>query len=271
MNNNTVAAPTTNCSSCRAPLPVDSAYRTCQACREQVAATRRRRRAKQKEQEGSPVRRRERPRVEPSQIISAAYTLQLSRLRPLDLGLQLQCLPDPPEYLKDLLERTDAQGRYFKDNLRQYNVAFAFTSLGCDIIYGALCHCQDPLIPIKGNASSYAQLYIYDPSKLLNPLSQCNSFARIYRHAYEILSNHEGSSINSEDIANNNDSAESGSPFIIVSSSMRMRLIEEGDRRTYNLPTMEEVAAAIPIEYIDKSFHDIVLTLESSIRNDSLR
>ncbi|ORE19411.1 hypothetical protein BCV71DRAFT_263001 [Rhizopus microsporus] len=59
---------------------------------------------------------------------------------------------------------TNTQGRHFKDNLRQYNAAFAFTSLGCDIvsaedrvnnnnsrgglntfqIHGALCHRHGP-------------------------------------------------------------------------------------------------------------------------------
>ncbi|PHZ13019.1 uncharacterized protein RHIMIDRAFT_291587 [Rhizopus microsporus ATCC 52813] len=105
----------------------------------------------------------------------------------LDGSVQLQLLPDLPEYLKDLLERTDTHGHHFKDNLRQYNAAFAFTLLGCDIIspedrvnnnsnnnnnrgelnafqiHGALCHCQGPLTPIKGSEPSYAQLYIFDP------------------------------------------------------------------------------------------------------------
>ncbi|PHZ17872.1 uncharacterized protein RHIMIDRAFT_195217, partial [Rhizopus microsporus ATCC 52813] len=199
-------------------------------------------------------------------------------------SVQLQLLPDPPQYLKDLLERTDAQGRHFNDNLCQYNAVFAFTSLGCDNvlpedhannnnrsglnafqIHGVLCPCQGPLIPVEGNAPSYAQLYIYDFSYVAQrrsernknlenenienfsiPLSQCNLFARIYRHVYEILSNHESSSINSEDKANNNGSTESGSPYIIIGSLMRIRLIEGDDRRTYNLPTMEEAAAAIP-------------------------
>ncbi|CEG75461.1 hypothetical protein RMATCC62417_10497 [Rhizopus microsporus] len=102
-------------------------------------------------------------------------------------------------------------------------------------------------------------------------LGQRNPFAHIYRHTYEILSNHESSSINSKDRSNNNGSTESGPPYIIISPLMRMCLIEEGDRRTQNLPTMEEVAAVIPIEYSDISFRDIVLTLRSSSRNDSLR
>ncbi|KAG1528739.1 hypothetical protein G6F51_014249 [Rhizopus arrhizus] len=91
-------------------------------------------------------------------------------------SVQLQLLPDPPQYLKDLLASTDTQGKHFKDNLRQYNAAFAFTSLGCSIvsaearannnnnrgglnafqIHDALCHRQNPLIPVEGSESSYA-------------------------------------------------------------------------------------------------------------------
>ena len=226
-------------------------------------------------------------------------------------SVQLQLLPDPPEYLKDLLASTDAQGRHFKDNLRQYNAAFAFTSLGFDIvsaeernansnnrrgglnvlqIHDALCHRQGPLLSVEGNASLYAQLYIYDPSyaaqrrsernenlengnieSLSIVLAQCNPFARIYCHAYKILSNHESFSINSEKRSSNNGSTESGSPYIIISSSMRMHLIEGGDRRAQDLPTMEKVVAVIQIEYNDRGFCNIVLTLISSSRNDSLR
>ncbi|ORE11871.1 hypothetical protein BCV72DRAFT_318045 [Rhizopus microsporus var. microsporus] len=337
MENNT--SRTTICSSCVATLPADSRYCTCQACRERVAASRRRCRAEQEEQEGSPVRRRGRLRVEPSQTIPAAYISQLSRLRPLDLGrmdkecshchalhwtderqetssmrnpswescckqrsVQLQLLSDPPEYLKDLLEH-----RHFKDNFRQYNAAFAFTSLGCDIvspedranntsnnnnnrgglnafqIHGALCHRQGPLTPVEGSEPSYTQLYIFDPcyaaerrqarSSNLDPeivrelsvmLAQCNPFARIYRHAHEILNNYE----NSNSVSDGNDQREVSAPYIIISPSMRMCLIEGSDRRTHNLPTMEEIAAVIPIKYSDRSFRDIVLTLRS---NSSLR
>ncbi|ORE16689.1 hypothetical protein BCV71DRAFT_265417 [Rhizopus microsporus] len=197
MENNT--SRTTICSSCVATLPADSRYRTCQACREWVAASRRRCRAEQEEQEGRPVRRRGRPRVEPSQTIPAAYISQLSRPRPLDLGrmdkecphcyalhwiderqeislmrnptwescckqgsIQLQLLPDPPEYLKDLLERCDivsAEERNANNNNNNRR-----GGLNAFQIHGALCHRQGPLIPYDGSEPSYAQLYIYDPS-----------------------------------------------------------------------------------------------------------
>ncbi|CEI95971.1 hypothetical protein RMCBS344292_10147 [Rhizopus microsporus] len=215
-------------------------------------------------------------------------------------SVQLQLLPDSPQYLKDLLASTDTQGRHFKDNLRQYNAAFAFTSLGCDIvsaedrasnnnnnrgelnafqIHIVLCHRQGPLIPVEDSEPSYAQLYIFDLSyaaerrqarnsnldpkiirELSAMLSQCNPFASVYHHAHEILSNHES------DI--NNDRTETNAPYIVISPSMRMRLIKGDDRRIQNLPTMGEVAAVIPIEYSDRSFRDIVLTLRS---NNSLR
>ncbi|CEG72446.1 hypothetical protein RMATCC62417_08004 [Rhizopus microsporus] len=227
------------------------------------------------------------------------------------MKVQLQLLPDPLQYLKDLLASTDIQGSLFKDNLRQYNAAFAFTSLGCDIvsaeernansnnrrgglnafqIHDALCHRQGPLLSVEGNASLYAQLYIYDPSyaaqrrsernenlkngnieSLSIVLVQYNPFARSYCHAYKILSNHESFSINSEKRSSNNGSTESGSPYIIISSSMRMHLIEGGDKRAQDLPTMEKVVAVIQIEYNDRGFCNIILTLRSSSKNDSLR
>ena len=130
------------------------------------------------------------------------------------------------------------------------------------------------MTPVEGSEPSYAQLYIFDPSYAaerkqarnnnLDPeiirelsaiLDQCNPFARVYRHAHEILSNHEN---------------EANVPYIVISPFMRTRLIEGGDRRVQNLPTMEEVSAVILIEYSDRSFRDIVLTLRSSSRNDSL-
>ncbi|CEG62922.1 hypothetical protein RMATCC62417_00155 [Rhizopus microsporus] len=91
-------------------------------------------------------------------------------------------------------------------------------------------------------------------------LAQYNPFASVYRHVHEILSNHE--------VDSNNYQTEINAPYIVISPSMRMRLIEGGDRRIQNLPTMEEVAAVIPIEYSDRSFRDTVLTLRS---NNNLR
>ncbi|CEG76789.1 hypothetical protein RMATCC62417_11641 [Rhizopus microsporus] len=249
------------CQTCRERVVASRRRRRAEDQQEEAGvATRSRGRPRTVETSDAESRPKGRPRAEP-----AAYISQLSHLRPLGLermskecpryhtlhwinerqetssmrnpswescckrgSVQLQLLPDSPEYMKDLLERTNNQGRVFKDSLRQYNAAFAFTSLGCDIvsagehnannnrgelnafqIHGALCHRQGPLLPVEGNASSYAQLYIYDPlyaaqrrperneylgheiiGNLSTMFAQCNHFARIYRHAYEILSSH---------------------------------------------------------------------------------
>ena len=81
-------------------------------------------------------------------------------------------------------------------------------------------------------------------------LAQCNPFARVYRYAHEVLSNHESSNA----VSDGNNQREDSTPYIIISLSMRIRLIEGSDRRTHNLPTMEEITAVIPIEYNDRCF-----------------
>ncbi|CEI95391.1 hypothetical protein RMCBS344292_09580 [Rhizopus microsporus] len=103
-------------------------------------------------------------------------------------------------------------------------------------------------------------------------LSHCNPFSRIYRHTHEILSRNENTNTDgdlSNNISDNNES--NNSPYIIISPSMRMRLIEGSNRRIINLPTTEEAAAVIPIEYSDRSFRDIILTLRRRDRNNNIR
>ncbi|CEG73987.1 hypothetical protein RMATCC62417_09265 [Rhizopus microsporus] len=200
------------CQACRERVAASRRRRRAEDQHEEAdVATRPRGRPRTVESSDAESRPRGRPRAEP-----AAYISQLSRPRPLALGrmdkecphchalhwiderqetslsnpswescckqgsVQLQLLPDPPQYLKGLLASVDTQGRHFKDNLRQYSAAFAFTSLGCDIvsaedrannnsnnnnnrsglnafqIHDALCHRQGPLTPVEGSEPSYA-------------------------------------------------------------------------------------------------------------------
>ena len=44
--------------------------------------------------------------------------------------VKLPAIRDPPERLRALFVANDAQAREFRDNIRQYNMAFAFTSVG---------------------------------------------------------------------------------------------------------------------------------------------
>ncbi|KAG1178316.1 hypothetical protein G6F70_000161 [Rhizopus microsporus] len=120
-------------------------------------------------------------------------------------------------------------------------------------------------MPLKEDKQETITL-ILDPEiirELSAMLSQCDPFASVYRHAHEILGSHENDS--------NNDQTETNAPYIAINPFIKIYLIKVDDKRTHNLPTMEEVAVAIPIEYIDRNFRDIVLTLRSSSRNDNLR
>jgi len=133
----------------------------------------------------------------------------------------LPILQDPPQILKSLLERSDPQGRDFRENIWKYNRAFAFTSLkvtedhsinerscGPPIfrIQGELHHRGGPLLPAVDCPPTYAQLYFYDSQAALeygchqnsglnrdtlqtlqNMLLEHHEYASIYRHVYEIL------------------------------------------------------------------------------------
>ncbi|GJV37430.1 DNA helicase, partial [Tanacetum coccineum] len=79
--------------------------------------------------------------------------------------------PDPPEYIKSLL-----QNKHFMDNIRAYNQMFAMTSFGAKIdesinngigpyvfkVSGQVYHWIGSLCPLAGEPPRFLQLYIYD-------------------------------------------------------------------------------------------------------------
>jgi hypothetical protein len=189
-----------------------------------------------------------------------------------DKGLvRLPMLRDPPQYLRHLFETVTPEALDFRSNIRQYNAALAFTSLGVHIdheinsgrgpyvfrIHGELCHRIGHLIPSEGQRAVYAQLYIYDPHVALDERMQRNEnlsrrtmerlqtlllnnhrYATIFRHAHEILSQHPDDS-----------------PLTIHLLADPTR-----DHRRYNLPSAREIAAVIPGDGTEAtSSRDIIL------------
>ncbi|GKA33514.1 DNA helicase, partial [Tanacetum coccineum] len=79
--------------------------------------------------------------------------------------------PDPPEYIKDLL-----QNKHFMENIRAYNQMFAMTSFGAKVddsinrgigpyvfkVSGQVYHWIGSLCPPAGEPPRFLQLYIYD-------------------------------------------------------------------------------------------------------------
>lgn len=188
----------------------------------------------------------------------------------------LQPLREPPPVLQHLLTSNDDQSKEFRTNIRQYNMALAFTSLGVQDdktvnrrgawvfrILGQLSHYSGALAATE-ESPQYAQLYLYDPAialtqrmhrnsnlctetmaSLQDMLSSSHRYATIYKHAFEVLSEHR----DAEDV------------------DIRLRVIQGTDRRRYNLPIADEVALILPgsgeANY-DHQGRDIVLRLRNS-------
>ncbi|EPQ61091.1 hypothetical protein GLOTRDRAFT_30816, partial [Gloeophyllum trabeum ATCC 11539] len=171
--------------------------------------------------------------------------------------VRLPAFDTAPYLLRRLFVANDPQAREFRENIRQYNAALAFTSLGVTIddsvntgrgpyvfrVHGELYHQAGSLLPPEGTPPAYAQLYIHDPRDALeqrmrrNPnlrrdtmdllqglLLEHHWYAHRYKHAFEII-------------------REYGEDDIAVRLRFNPR---EHDWRRYNLPTADEVAAIIP-------------------------
>ena len=91
--------------------------------------------------------------------------------------IDLPPFPPAPRDLRDLFDGTSPHSFDFKTNIRQYNAAFAFTSLGVNIdhsiidgtgpysfrISGELHHLAGAILPLPNQAPVFAQVYIHDP------------------------------------------------------------------------------------------------------------
>ena len=179
--------------------------------------------------------------------------------------------------------------KHFRDNIRQYNSALAFTSLKCTPdprlpvggiqkfqIHGELYHMQRHInAELHDNDSPhYAQLYLYDPTfaveqritrnpqlnpDLLRQLTEtlyiCNPFINIYKTAAERIQSFATNT--TEEIR------------VVLNPQMKLLLELGADRRRSNLPTIEEVAIIIPDEYNQAGFRDIVLAYRHPENNNT--
>ncbi|KAH9955993.1 hypothetical protein BC827DRAFT_819539 [Russula dissimulans] len=170
--------------------------------------------------------------------------------------VDLPLKPNPPSFLMNVLEGVDNQLKEFHENIRQYNMSLAFTSLGVAEdrlvnrrggwvlrISGELYHLIGSLHPNDGVVPSYAQLYIYDSHVALHHRMNRNSNLRVdtmatlqtmllsshryaheFRHAYEILRDH------------------SDAPDAVI----RLRVMPGQSSGAYAAPTSDEVAVILP-------------------------
>jgi hypothetical protein len=92
-------------------------------------------------------------------------------------SVRLEQLPDPPEELKSLFSTQSTKAKEFRERIRQYNSALAFTSFTTkernDNSGGSgpwvwktgytIYHRVGTIFPNAQNDPMYAQLYFYDP------------------------------------------------------------------------------------------------------------
>ncbi|CAF5057515.1 unnamed protein product, partial [Rotaria sp. Silwood1] len=94
-------------------------------------------------------------------------------------SVQLVDLPPYPDEIKALLQGTVLESRNFRENIRSYNSALAFASMGAQIdlpqgfvpycfrIHGQIYHRIGPLHPDPDYRVQFGQLYILDSSLAL--------------------------------------------------------------------------------------------------------
>ena len=158
--------------------------------------------------------------------------------------------------LRGLFLGNSVQNQGFLDNIRQYNAAFTFPSLGVKQdyainqgrgpyvfkIHDELCR-AGALLPAPGEQPSYSQLYIHDLRAVVDLRSHQNEnlcpatmqtikavlsdhhfYASIYSHAHEVLQQHQG----------------------VGDVTVCLHCLPGQDRRRYNLPTADEISLVLP-------------------------
>jgi hypothetical protein len=190
--------------------------------------------------------------------------------------VNLPAFPPPPQTLKNLLCGISPFSDTFRKHIRQYNAAFAFTSLGVNIdrkvtsssgpyafkINGELHHLSSSLLPVAGEQPSYAQLYVHDPAEALNirqnrnqnllpqimtelqaMMQNTHPYIPLYKQAFQIM--------------------RAKPPEEQKNVVVKLHMEKNADGRRYNLPTTDEIAAIIPGDGSEErsNHRDIVVRL----------
>lgn len=167
--------------------------------------------------------------------------------------VQLQELSPPPSIFKQLMTQTTPDAINFRDNIRQYNSALSFASMGatltpppghgpyCFRIHGQIYHRTGPLHPSSNRSPSHNQLYILDThmanlermrhpenshcttrvmTQLQNTITSINPFAQAFRLMGEIEAEEQArATLNGEN------------PHAVL---MTITSTQDADRRRYN-------------------------------------
>lgn len=166
-----------------------------------------------------------------------------------------------PGILHELLTGKHSESKNFMANIRSFNSAFSFASMGAQVkappgfgpycfrIHGQIYHKATTLHPAPGERRKYAQLYILDPDEATNRrmniagntncnssimytlgqfMSKHNQLAKAYKMLYEV------------EMEAENEARQKGiAPYSI---SMAIKYDRSMDKNRYNVPRANEVA-----------------------------
>uniref|UniRef100_A0A0D3DMZ3 ATP-dependent DNA helicase n=1 Tax=Brassica oleracea var. oleracea TaxID=109376 RepID=A0A0D3DMZ3_BRAOL len=196
--------------------------------------------------------------------------------------VQLPLLKQSPDILSKLLNDKDEISKYYRENIRQINMVFSFTSLGGKIdrsapqgagpkmvvLQGENYHLMGSLKPPPGGDPKFGQLYIVDTE---NEIDNRASIIGKYKTKREKAKKERLRKQVIERIVKMLDEV---NPYVHQFRSARerfstnpeetlhMRIVSsrEKDGRTYDTPTASEVAALIPGDFsLDMDKRDIIL------------
>ncbi|KAL7616464.1 hypothetical protein Lser_V15G00051 [Lactuca serriola] len=204
--------------------------------------------------------------------------------------VELPSLIHPPQLLLDLYSGLSEKSQNFIQNIRRYNMMFAFTSMvgmidhivslgGAPYVYrmhGQNYHIAGSLLPEEGESPRFCQLYIYDTDhEVQNSFKSCESNKKKKTTSNESMAN--PFSLEFWTIHELMGLLDFINPLVKQfrmardcfgsnpTERIRLRLIgsRENDGRQYNLPTTNEVAALIIGDIDGYGSRDIVLETQS--------
>uniref|UniRef100_A0A0R0L8V3 Helitron helicase-like domain-containing protein n=1 Tax=Glycine max TaxID=3847 RepID=A0A0R0L8V3_SOYBN len=187
--------------------------------------------------------------------------------------VELPLLQNPPKYLYQLLYDHDtSDSKNYQQNIRTYNMMLAFTSAGIKFnksinhsrgpptirIQGQPCHIIGSMLPMPRKEPKFAQLYIFDTeNEVQNRINAISPHNQIQGHIVSQLSEMlDEYNVHAKNFRMARDRLQDGQV-----DNIKLKLIanHEKDGRTYNVPTVPEVAALIVGDFDANSKRDIII------------
>ncbi|KAL3010663.1 hypothetical protein AAZX31_07G156100 [Glycine max] len=187
--------------------------------------------------------------------------------------VELPLLQNPPKYLYQLLYDHDtSDSKNYQQNIRTYNMMFAFTSAGIKFdksnnhsrgpptirIQGQPCHRIGSMLPMPVKEPKFAQLYIFDTeNEVQNRINAISPHNQIQRHIVSQLSEMlDEYNVHAKTFRMTRDRLQDGQV-----DNIKLKLIanREKDGCTYNVPTVPKVVALIVGDFDENSKRDIII------------